>query len=291
MLRLRFAVLLALLIVAPSAASMAAELPNPFYPMDTSFQRPGLTPQEQLDLVKELGCAGVAWHEQPAEQVKATVADLEKRGLTMFTIYCLGTFAPQSDLTWSAHLPGILETLRGHGRIIWIHFKGKGPTIDKLTGGAPVIAALRDLAEKAKANGLQVAIYPHYGEWTAHFADATRVARLVDRPNFGVTFNLCHCLAAGDGDRIDSLLQEAGPLLFTVTICGADAGVNGPKWNNLILRLDQGTFDVGGVLRKLKQIGFTGPIGFQGYHIPGDARSILTPTVRAWHKLSAAAGG
>lgn len=290
MFRPRFAVVLALLLVALAAVSRAGELPNAFYAMDTSFQRPGLTPQEQLDLVRQLGCAGVAWHEQPAEQVKATVADLEQRGLTMLTIYCLGTFSPQGDLTWSAHLPGILETLRGHGRIIWIHFKGKGPAIDKLAASEPVIAALRDLAEKAKANGLQVAIYPHYGEWTAHFADATRVARLVDRPNFGVTFNLCHCLAAGDGDRIGPLLQEAGPLLLTATICGADAGVNGPQWNRLIQRLDQGTYDVAAVLRKLREIGFKGPIGFQGYHIPGDARAILTPTVQAWHKLSAAAG-
>ena len=33
----------------------------------------------------------------------------------------------------------------------------------------------------------------------------------------------------------------------------------------------------------------TGPIGFQGYGIKGDARSILAPTMQAWRKLSAAA--
>ena len=41
------------------------------------------------------------------------------------------------------------------------------------------------------------------------------------------------------------------------------------------------------VLRKLKQIEFAGPIGFQGYAIKGDARSILTPTMNAWRKLTA----
>jgi len=41
------------------------------------------------------------------------------------------------------------------------------------------------------------------------------------------------------------------------------------------------------VLNTLKRIGFTGPIGFQGYGIKDDARSILTPTIAAWRKLSA----
>ncbi|MCI0741168.1 MAG: hypothetical protein L0Y72_19220 [Gemmataceae bacterium] len=43
------------------------------------------------------------------------------------------------------------------------------------------------------------------------------------------------------------------------------------------------------VLRKLDQIDFRGPIGFQGYGIKGDARSILQPTIDAWRKLSAVA--
>ena len=34
--------------------------------MDTAFQRPGLSPDQQLDLVRELGFAGIAWHEQIA---------------------------------------------------------------------------------------------------------------------------------------------------------------------------------------------------------------------------------
>ena len=62
------------------AAEPAAGLPNPFYAMDTAVQRPGLTLEQQLDLLKELGYAGVAWTEPPPtlseqealEKVKAT---------------------------------------------------------------------------------------------------------------------------------------------------------------------------------------------------------------------------
>jgi len=275
---------------AMPATASAAGLPNPFYAMDTSFHRPGLTPDEQLDLVKELGFAGVAWTEQAPEQVKTAVADLEKRGLKMFTIYCHSKVTSEGDLSYSPQVIPIMETLKGHGRIVWLHIGGKGPALDALTGQEPVVRKLRDLADAAKQHGLQIALYPHIGEWTARFGDATKLAKLVNCPNLGVCFNLCHCLATGDQQRIDALLDEARPLLLTVTINGADSGVSGTgQWKSLIQTLDKGTFDVGKLLRKLKQIGFTGPIGFQGYGIQGEARSILAPTMQAWQKLSTAA--
>jgi hypothetical protein len=101
-----------------------------------------------------------------------------------------------------------------------------------------------------------------------------------------VTFNLCHVLAMGDEKRIPELLEQAGPLLVTVTINGADSAVEGPNWARLIQPLNKGSYDVGIVLRKLKGIGFAGPIGFQGYGINGGARSILEPTLAEWRRLS-----
>ena len=103
---------------------------------------------------------------------------------------------------------------------------------------------LRGLADQAAASGLKIAIYPHFGEWTARFGDATKLADAVDRPNFGVSFNLCHCLATGDEQNIPHLLTAAKRHLFIVQINGADSGVSGKQWNRLIQTLDKGTFDV-----------------------------------------------
>jgi sugar phosphate isomerase/epimerase len=254
--------------------------------MDTAFARPGPTTEQQLDLVAQLGYAGIAWTETAPEKARAIAQQAEKRGLKMYTIYCRAAVTPQGDLSWSPQLPQLMEALKGHGTIVWLHVGGRGPAIDSLTGGEPVVKKLRSLADTAAANDLRIAIYPHVGEWTARFGDATRLARLVDHPRFGVTFNLCHALAVGDEQRIPSLLEAARPVLFTVTINGADSGVNKPDWKRLIRTLDQGTFDVGIVLRKLREIGFAGPIGFQGYAISGDSRSILAPTIQAWRKYS-----
>ncbi|MFW6164297.1 MAG: hypothetical protein ACODAJ_16125 [Planctomycetota bacterium] len=43
------------------------------------------------------------------------------------------------------------------------------------------------------------------------------------------------------------------------------------------------------MLPKLREMGFTSPLGCQGYGVQGDARSLLAPTMEAWRELSAAA--
>ena len=71
-------------------------------------------------------------------------------------------------------------------------------------------------------NGVRVALYPHTGFWVERVDDGTRLARAVDRPNLGTTFNLCHWLKV-DGQDLEKRLEEAGKHLFVVTINGADA--------------------------------------------------------------------
>jgi sugar phosphate isomerase/epimerase len=127
------------------------------------------------------------------------------------------------------------------------------------------------------------------GNWTERVQDAVRVARKVDRKNFGVTFNLCHCLAVGDEDKIPALLEEAAPHLFMVSINGADSKAPGGGWGRLIQALDQGTFDMVPLLKKLQAINYRGPIGLQGYGVKGDAKDNLARSMAAWRQLSARA--
>ena len=284
-----FAMLFVALCLAAAAPAQDAGLPNPFYAMDTSFQRAPLNEEQQFALVKELGYAGYAWHEQAPDQAKATAERTAKLGLKMFAIYCSAKVTKEGDISWSPKMGELLTALKGHGTIIWLHIGGQGPAFDSLTGDEPVVKKLRELSDAAAGAGLKVAIYPHMGEWTAKFADATKLATVVKHPTFGVTFNLCHAMAAGEEKDIPALLEQAKDVLAIVSICGADAGVSGEKWGQLIQTLDKGTYDVGIVLRKLKAIGFAGPVGFQGYAIKGEAKAIIGATMEAWKKLSAAA--
>ena len=276
---------LAVLALPVASARGAAAPAWEFHAMDTAFQRAPLTAAEQFDLVKELGYAGVAWHQQPAAQLRGVLDELRKRQLRMAAIYCAAKVTPEGGISWSDDLPALFEVLADHKTIIWLHIGGRGPAFANLSADTPAVAELRKLADKAAQAGLKIAIYPHVGEWTARFADAVTLAEAVNHPAFGVSFNLCHALAMGEEKNIPDLLQRASPRLFIVTINGADSGVTGGNWARLIQTLDKGTYDVSLVLKKLAEIGFAGPVAFQGYGIKGDARSILAPTMQAWKDL------
>jgi sugar phosphate isomerase/epimerase len=267
-----------------TTALRAADEAPPLYAMDTSFNRPPLTLDQQLDLVAELGYSGVAWHEQAPKALRPVLDALDHRKLKMIAIYCPLKFTPERRLTTSPIFDDMVKALKGRDTIIWIHFGGKGPAIESLSADSPVIADLRRLADQVGAQGLRVAIYPHFREWTQRFADAVKVAEVVDRANFGVTFNLCHALADGAEAEIPSLLQRGREKLMTVTICGADSGVTGGKWDKLIQPLGEGSYDVGIVIRKLRELGYTGSVGFQGYAIKLPPRDLLTRTMNAWKK-------
>src|SRR5581483_11910203 len=154
--------LLAALAVSPALAEPPA-LPNPFYAMDTCTKRPyprnDLPPAQQLDLLKELGYAGIAWTGEPPEQVRAVAAEAKQRGLRMFAIYCAARVTPEGDLTYSPRLAEVMAALAGHDTIIWLHLGGTGPAFASLGGDEPVVRKLRALAETAGAHGLRVAIY------------------------------------------------------------------------------------------------------------------------------------
>lgn len=92
--------------------------------------------------------------------------------------------------------------------------------------------------------------------------------------------------------RVDSsrnykpLLRRAMPWLWAVSINGADEFDEKPGWKRYIQPLGQGNFDVGRLLRTLKELGYKGPIGLQCYGIGGDAREHLARSMTAWQKLS-----
>jgi sugar phosphate isomerase/epimerase len=304
-------------------ASSAAGPPNPFFVMDTAFidtpfRQPHLTREQQLDLAKRLGFAGISWTEgvpwkagSPApvyaggvcwteedepEQIKAAVADLEKHELKLFAFYAHPKVTVKGDLAYSPRLTAVMKAMKGYGTFIWLDILGEGPNcgdgpaFDTLTGQEPVIVKLRSLADTAKANGLKIAFYPHADRWAGRFGDATKLAKVVNHPNCGVCFNLCHCCITGDEEKIPALLEQARSVLFLATINGLDSCRNGPvPVTRFVERLDQGTLDVSAVLRKLREIGYSGPIGFQGVGLQGSVESILVSTIDSWKKLSVSA--
>src|SRR5579864_5286599 len=132
--------LLAVLVVPVFGEGRAKPgLPNPFYAMDTAFQRPGLSADQQFDLVKELGYAGIAWTETSPERAVAAAERAEKRGLKIHAIYCQANVTRDGKLTHAPQLAKLMEALKGRGTIVWLHIGGEGPAFNSLTEKEPLV--------------------------------------------------------------------------------------------------------------------------------------------------------
>lgn len=272
--------------LALSAAAANADT-SPFFVFDNGLRGDNLaTIDSQLDLVRKIGFAGLSWRTDSPERIKHVLQGAKQRGLKLFVVYC-NLDLKDGKLVYDPRLKEIIALCKGTGTMLWPtltskQFKNSSPDGDEIA-----VAGLRELAGLCDANGLRIAIYPHVGMWVHRVEDALRVVKKVDRKNVGLTFNLCHALLDGAESRVPSLIEEAAPAMFVATINGADRGASKKEMPRMIQRLDQGTYDVGVVLKKLQAVGFTGPIGLQCYNIKGDPRDTLKRSMDAWQQYRA----
>ena len=72
-----------------------------------------------------------------------------------------------------------------------------------------------------------------------------------------------------------------------VSTNGAETGdTKKMSWDKLIQTLDKGSFDNYKLLKYLKDIGYTGSVGLQGYAIKGDAKQNLTNSMKVWRDIN-----
>ena len=216
---------------------------------------------------------------------------LEAEGLKFFNGY-LTLSLDDAQPALDDRLRGMLDRMQGHDAALWLALqkvqKG-GVAFAKSSPEADDIAVtkLREIADYAGSRGVRVALYPHTGMWIEHVEDALRVADKLNRPDVGVTFNLCHWLKVEGAER-DPLpvLKAALPRLMFVTINGADNGdTKTLGWGRLIQPLGSGSYDVGAFMAKVWEAGYVGPVGFQGYGIKQDPREVLATTMEAWRRM------
>jgi sugar phosphate isomerase/epimerase len=237
--------------------------------------------QQQAEMLKDLGYDGVGhlWLDNIPERLKT----LDDAGLKLYQITIVLDMTPGKQ----AYPPAFKDILP--------LLKGRHVQFDLLTNGAKpsdpsadphAVKILREMSDLARDSGSQLLLYPHVSCWVERIEDAVRVADKVDRPNVGVMFNLCHWLRVDQQRNYKPLLQQAMPRLWAVSINGADEFDPQPGWAHYLQPLDKGSFDVGTLLKTLKELGYQGPIGLQCYGIGGDAREHLARSMATWRKLN-----
>jgi sugar phosphate isomerase/epimerase len=268
---------------APSrGASAAGHDDYPFFPFCIDWHdAKKRTFEQQAEMLKELGYPGVGhiWLDKVEERIKT----LDAAGLRLFQITMVVDVAPGKTPYDAKRFKEVCALIKG--RQVQFCLLLNGVKSSDPTNDPHAVGILREMSDQARDSGAQLLLYPHQNSWVERIEDAVRVADEVNRPNVGVMFNLCHWLRVDKSRDYRPLLKQAMPRLWAVSINGADNFDEKPGWEHYIQPLDKGSFDVGKLLKTLKELGYKGPVGLQCYGIGGDAREHLARSMAAWQKL------
>ncbi|WP_460950873.1 sugar phosphate isomerase/epimerase family protein [Spirosoma daeguense] len=261
---------------------------NPFFSLHNGIRGDSVydTFDEQVALIKELGYDGVEINQ--IDSFAGMKAALDKHTFTGSYFYV----RLDLDSPIDPRLIDCLQALRGSKTIVspFIISERKTYVPSDTAGNTVAVRLLRQLADLAVQNKLEVALYPHYNFWLERADHALQLAQQVNRTNLGVAFNLCHWLATtNQAERADwkAQLKNLRPVLKMITVCGAndvplaEAGKN--PWEHYILPLGMGNFDTYKLIRyAVRDLKFTGPIGVQFYGMQGDKPTNLRNTMAIW---------
>ncbi len=260
------------------------KLDNAFYVQNTlnSLKNSPQTALEKAKLLKTIGFDGLeGFGYKDFFELKNA---LDKEGLSMPVNYVELNFEAEGKLeNTSANEIKTMIKASAKGAVIYFHLHSNSYKDDKETGDYVVAAILRELSDYAASFGVKLCTYPHFSLYCETVAHSVKLAKLVDRKNYGAAMNLCHLLKVEGSEGIEGKIKEFAPFLFAVNICGADDGdTKQLSWERLIQPLGQGSFDTYGFVKSLRDNGYLGSIGLQCYNLKGDAIETLTRSLEIW---------
>ncbi len=228
------------------------------------FRKLGPDPLSEAKKIGFSGIAGGMWKQPGLDRlVKMQEAIGDDDSFKIYAGYIHFHF--DKDLAaQNAHLDKALKVLAKSDTKLWLLVSGRG---EEEVPREEIVAFLHSLAERGKAAGVEVVIYPEWGgpghdSLIKTAEEALSYIKEVESDNLFVTLHLCHELKAGNGDRLDEIAAKIKPWLRLATINGADndAADELDGWARTLMPLTQGTYESSKLLKALKSIGYEGPI-------------------------------
>ena len=221
----------------------------------------------QISKLKKIGFTGIAggmWQQPGLDRLakfQETIGDDESFKIHAGYIH----FYFNRDLeAQNAHLDKALKVLAKSNSALWLLVSGRG---EEEVPREEFVAFLHSLAERGKAAGVEVVLYPEWGG-PGHDSiiktaeEALSLIKEVESDNLFVTLHLCHELKAGNGDRLDEIAAKIKPWLRLASINGAenDAAEELDGWERTLMPLTEGSYDTSKLLKALKSIDYEGPV-------------------------------
>ncbi|HTF31468.1 MAG TPA: sugar phosphate isomerase/epimerase [Flavitalea sp.] len=245
------------------------------------------TPEKQAQLLKSFGYDGLEM--RGIEDLPETLEALDKYGLKLYTLY-ININLDSKEQPYDKGLKEAFRLLKGRQAMPWFYITSEQYKPSSQENDVVAVPILQEIADMANEYGIRIMIYPHVNFWVDNVEDALRVVAKVNRPNLGITFNLCHFLA-DKGIKYQSafipLVEKAMPHVFAITFNGADQPTedimkSSNPWKYFIQPLGDGNYDTYQYLQAFVERGFKGPVGLQCYNIAEEKTRHLKKSMAAW---------
>lgn len=265
------------------STSEKKELNNVFYAFNNSMRMPNAPEgmDAQAELIKKLDFDGFSGHTN--DDYFARRAALDKAGLKMPEIYWGIDLDSTGQISYKEGLKEIIQNSKDRNLLVALFTNAKYFDDKKDKGDILLSQGLGELADFASGYGVRIAIYPHVGNYCETLEHSVGVAKMANRPNVGAIFNTCHLLKVEGEEGWEQKLIDAIPMLFMISINGADSGnTKEMNWDRLIRPLGEGTFDTYKLVKVAKDNGYKGLFGLQCFGLKQDCEEALTKSINTW---------
>ncbi len=264
--------LIALLLVALTAScSSTDESSQTDYPLGTfnfDFARLGEDEASQIGELKSIGYEGLVLNLTNPKELKTLERYQSVVGDDSFEVYAgyVVIYFEKDIAAQNAYLDNVIKALKKSDAKLWVILRARG---GKTVEREEIVDFLQSAAERTKAGGVELVIYPHWSGGNPlsiclieSAEDAIPYLEEVGSDNLFVSLHLCHEIKAGNGDRLNEVAAKIKPWLRLPSINGADVDAMNELegWKRGIQPLTMGDYNSSQLLDALKSVDYDGPV-------------------------------
>lgn len=267
-------VLILALTASPLWAEESSKADYPLGVFNFDFARLGADEASQIGELKSIGYGGLVMNmsANTPKQAKAVLNTLHRYQAASrdgpfnvyagYVVYFFNAGAA-AEKAQNAHIDQVIQSLEKSDAKLWVILRGgKGRVPKNSVKPEQIVKFLRSLAERTKAAGVELVLYPHDGALVETVEEMLPYLKEVQNGNVFISLHLCHEIRGGNGDRLNEVAAKIKPWLRLPSINGADIdSVNETVgWDRGIQPLTMGDYDSSKLLEALRFVEYEGPV-------------------------------
>ena len=288
-----FALSLIALTASCSSDKKSSQAEYPLGAFNFDFARLGSDEASQIGELKSIGYGGLVLNLTNPKELKTLESYQAVASGDSFEIYAgyiVVDFA--KDLAaQNAYIDSATKALKKSDASLWLILRVRG---GKTVEQTQIADFLRSAAQRTKATGVELVIYPHWSGGNPlnvclieSAEDAIPFLEEIESDNLFVSLHLCHEIKAGNGDRLNEVAAKIKPWLRLPSINGADVdAVDEVKgWDRGIQPLTQGDYDSSQLLGALKSVDYEGPVILHTWGLQDEAANHHHTSYKQYRKM------